>query len=118
MMNQVILVGRIAREPEPVELEDGRKVLSIPLAVSRSFKNVEGVYETDFINCVLWNEVANRTSEYCKVGDVIGVKGRLQTNNFEDKDGNKKNTMEVVAERVTFLSTNKNYQKENNLEER
>lgn len=107
-MNQVILVGRLTKDPEIIELEDGKKVTSMILAVHRSFKNVDGVYETDFIRCVLWNNVASTTTEYCKVGDVLGVKGRLQTSSYEDKDGNKKYVMDVMAEKVTFLSTRKN----------
>ena len=104
-MNQVILVGRLTKDPEIIELEDGKKVTSMILAVHRSFKNVDGVYETDFIKCVLWNNVASTTTEYCKVGDVLGVKGRLQTSNYEKEDGSKVFKLDVVAEKVTFLSS-------------
>ena len=107
MLNQSILVGRIVRDPEIKELETGTKVTNITLAVSRPFKNIQGEYDTDFINCVLWRGIAESTAEYCRKGDMIGVRGRLQTRHFETADEVKHNLIEVVAEKVTFLS-NKN----------
>lgn len=102
MLNQVVMVGRLTSDPEINEVENDRKVATITLAVQRSYKNAEGVYETDFIKCTLWNGIAENTAEYCKKGDVIGVKGRIQTTNVDDKI-----VMEVVAERVSFLSSRK-----------
>ena len=104
MLNQVVLVGRLTKDPEVIESENGKKRTYIIVAVNRSFKNVNGEYETDFIKCILWNSVAENTCEYCKKGDVIGVKGRLQTSNYE-KDGEIKYVLEVIAEKVTFLSS-------------
>ena len=75
MLNQTIVVGRLVSDPAVRELEDGKKVSNITLAVPRSYKNGDGEYETDFIDCELWNAVANNTAEYCKKGDVIGVSG-------------------------------------------
>lgn len=106
MLNQMVLVGRLVKDPEVRELEGGKKVSNITLAVPRNFKNAEGEYETDFINCVLWSGVAENTSEYCKKGDLIGVKGRVQTGSYE-KDGETVYTQEVVAEKVTFLQSTK-----------
>lgn len=111
MLNQAILVGRLVADPEVKELESGKQVSTITLAVQRSYKNEEGVYETDFITCNLWNVIAQNTSEYCKKGDIIGVKGRIQTDTYE-KDGETKYAMNVVAEKVTFLSS-KSHDKEN-----
>ena len=102
MLNQVVMVGRLTSDPEINEVENDRKVATITLAVQRSYKNAEGVYETDFIKCTLWNGIAENTAEYCKKGDVIGVKGRIQTTNVDDKI-----VMEVVAEKVSFLSSRK-----------
>ena len=102
MLNQVVMVGRLTSDPEINEVENDRKVATIILAVQRSYKNAEGVYETDFIKCTLWNGIAENIAEYCKKGDVIGVKGRIQTTNVDDKI-----VMEVVAEKVTFLSSRK-----------
>lgn len=100
MLNQVLMVGRLVAKPIVEENENGRKVSEITLAVSRSFKNAEGIYETDFIKCTLWNDIAENTVEYCNKGDVIGVKGRLQC-----LGGNE---LQVIAEKVTFLANNKN----------
>lgn len=112
MLNQAVLVGRLVADPEVKELEGEKKVSTITLAVQRSYKNEEGIYETDFITCNLWNGVAQNTSEYCKKGDIIGVKGRIQTDSYE-KDGEKKYTMNVIAEKVTFLSSRQHDEKEN-----
>ncbi len=106
-MNNVILVGRLTQNPEIVEIDDSRKVTAVILAVNRNFKNADGIYETDFIRCILWNSMASTTTEYCHVGDVIGVKGRLQTSKYEDENKKVHYITDVIAERVTFLSTNK-----------
>ena len=106
MLNQVVLVGRLTDDLEVITKENGKKVTTMNLAVQRSFKNSEGIYETDFIRCILWNAVAQSTSEYCKKGDIIGVKGRLQVTNYDDSEGKKKYITEVIAEKVTFLSSN------------
>ncbi len=105
MLNQVVLVGRLTDDLEVITKENGKKVTTMNLAVQRSFKNSEGIYETDFIRCILWNAVAQSTSEYCKKGDIIGVKGRLQVTNYDDSEGKKKYITEVIAEKVTFLSS-------------
>ena len=110
-MNQVILVGRLVSDPEMTITENNTKRSSITIAINRSFKNSEGIYETDFIRCILWNSIASNTCEYCKTGDVIGIKGRLQTRSYEENE-QKKYIMEVIAEKITFLSSNKNSEKE------
>ena len=106
MLNNAVIVGRIVQNPELKEPEKGGKLANIVLAVPRSFKNSNGEYETDFINCTLWRGIAESTAEYCKKGDLVGIKGRIQTSNYQDSEGNKKYTTEVVAEKVTFLSKN------------
>ena len=110
MLNNVILVGRLTQDPEITEIEEGKKVTTVILAVNRNFKNADGVYDTDFIRCILWNSVASTTTEYCRVGDVIGVKGRLQTSKYEDENKKTHYITDVIAERVTFLSTNKKHE--------
>ncbi len=107
MLNQVVLVGRLTDDVQVINRENGKKVSSLVLAVQRTFKNSEGVYEADFIRCTLWNAVASSTSEYCHKGDIVGIKGRLQVNSYQDKDGTTKYTTEVIAEKVTFLSSKK-----------
>lgn len=95
MLNNLTIVGRLVSDPEINETEEGYKTTIIKLAVPRSFKNVEGIYETDFIPVRLFKGIAENTVEYCRKGDLVGVKGRLQSNN---------NKLEVIAEKVTFLS--------------
>lgn len=120
MVNNVILVGRLTADPEIIEIDEDKKVTTVILAVNRNFKNIDGVYETDFIRCVLWNSIASTTTEYCHVGDVIGIKGRLQTSKYEDENKKVHYAVDVIAERVTFLSTNKKHEvtneEENNKE--
>lgn len=96
MLNQIVLVGRLVKELELKELESGKKVCNITLAVPRSFKNSKGEYETDFIDCALWENIAENTVEYCHKGDLIGIKGRLQT---------EEETLYVMAEKITFLNS-------------
>lgn len=107
MLNQIILVGRLVKTPEVIETESGKKMSYITLAISRTFKNADGEYDTDFIDCVLWEVVAESTSEYCKQGDIVGVKGRVQSRMIEDEDGNNYKKMEVIADKITFLSSKK-----------
>ena len=104
MLNQTVLVGRLVADPETKKLEDGKEVSNITLAVQRSYKNEKGEYDCDFIDCTLWNGVATNTAEYCKKGDIIGVKGRVQTDTYE-VDGESRKRMSVIAEKVTFLSS-------------
>ena len=107
MLNQIVIVGRLVKDPELRQTEGGKKVTNITLAVPRSYKNSNGEYETDFIDCVLWTGIAETAATYCKKGDLIGVRGRIQTAIVEKEDGKKKRT-EIIAEKVTFLSTKKN----------
>ncbi len=104
MLNQAVLVGRIVQTPELKDTDKG-KVANITLAVPRSFKNSNGEYDTDFISCVLWKGIAESTVEYCKKGDLVGVKGRIQTRDVELDDETHKKYVEVIAEKVTFLSS-------------
>ncbi len=103
MLNQVVLVGRLTRDITINKSDKGIKVATIPLAVPRSFKNVEGTYDTDFINCVAFDVVAENTSEYCSKGDIVGVKGRIQSRTIEKED-KKETNYEIICEKVTFLS--------------
>lgn len=107
MLNQIVLVGRLVQDPEIKELENGLKTSYITLAVPRNYKNSEGIYETDFIPCLLYKGIAENTVEYCKKGDLVGIKGRTQTRQVEDK-----NIIEIVAEQVTFLSSRKENEEE------
>ena len=108
MLNQIVLVGRLVKKPELRVTENGKKTSVITLAVPRNYKNMDGEYETDFLDCTLWTNVAENTSEYCQTGDMIGVKGRVQTRTITSDDGSKKRKTEIVAEKVTFLAQSEN----------
>lgn len=111
MLNLITLVGRLTSDPQINEVE-GKKVSTITLAVPRSFKNAEGEYENDFIDIVLWSAIAENTTEYCRKGDLVGIKGRVQTTINENEDGTKNYKLEVIAEKVTFLSSKKSNEEE------
>ena len=106
MLNQVVIVGRLVKDPELRETENGLKVTHITLAVPRSYKNQNSEYDTDFIDCRLWSVVADNANEFCKKGDLLGVKGRIETRVYEKED-EKKYLTEIIAEKVTFLSGKK-----------
>lgn len=105
MLNQIVLVGRLTSDLEVKELEGGKKETLLTLAIPRSFKNENGEYETDFITCRLFNNIAENTAEYCKKGDIVGIKGRLQSIVEENVLEEKVFKTEVIAEKVTFLSS-------------
>lgn len=111
-MNQVVLVGRLTDNPVVEETANGKKYTAINVAVQRNFKNADNIYETDFIRCVLWNGMAANTKEYCHTGDIVGIKGRLQNRSYENENKEVKYITEVIAERITFLSSGKVKNKE------
>ena len=111
MLNQVVLVGRLTRDIVVNKSDKGVKVATISLAIPRSFKNSEGLYDTDFVDCVAFDSIASNTSEYCKKGDIVGVKGRVQSRTIE-KEGKTEYLMEIIAEKVTFLSNKHPEEKE------
>ncbi len=104
-MNHVILVGRLTDEPDMLESNDQSRMV-INLAVPRTFKNSEGIYETDFLRCVLWNGIAKKTKEYCQKGDIVCVRGRLQVRSYENEENERKYMTEVMVESVAFVSNN------------
>ena len=104
MLNQTVLVGRLVRDPELNETENVNKIYSITLAVPRNYKNINGEYDTDFIPCTLWKGIAENAVEYCHKGDLLGVKGSLKTRKIE-QDETVRQVVEVVAEKVTYLSS-------------
>ena len=95
------MVGRLTRNVTVNKSDNGVKVATISLAIPRSFKNVEGGYDTDFIDCVAFDNIAENTKEYCEKGDIVGVKGRVQSRTVE-KDGKTEYLMDIIAEKITF----------------
>lgn len=106
VLNQVVLVGRLTRNIRINKGESGKKIATISLAIPRSFKNMDGTYDTDFVDCVAFENVASNTAQYCEKGDIVGVKGRIQSRVIEN-EGKKNYVMDIVAEKVTFLSSKK-----------
>ena len=105
-MNSVALVGRLTDDPEVKESADGIKRTVVTIAVSRDYKNSDGIYETDFIRCVLWNGIASATKNYCHKGDIVGVRGKIQTRKYENAEKETKYITEVIVDKVSFLSGN------------
>ena len=115
-MNITMLVGRLTKDSELRFTENEKKVGNFTLAINRDYKNINGEYETDFINCVVFGEQAETLNKYTQKGDLIGVQGRLQTRNYEDKEGKKHYITEVLVNKVQFLSTRNSQKNENNVE--
>lgn len=106
-MNTVNLIGRLARDAELRYTNSGAAVTSGNLAVQRNFKNANGDYEADFINFVAWGKTGELIAEHFKKGDMIGVNGRIQTRNYENKEGRTVYVTEVVVDQITFLNNGK-----------
>lgn len=102
-MNKVILVGNLTREPELSSTSSGVAMCRIGLAISRNYTNSEGNRETDFFNITAWRGLAERCGKYLHKGSKIGVVGSLQMRSFE-VNGEKRNTIDIIAEDVEFLS--------------
>lgn len=104
VINQVILVGRLTKDPEIRYTADGAPVANITLAVSRQFRNAAGEIDTDFVNCTVWRRTAENTANYCRKGSIIGVTGRIQTRSYENAERVRVYVTEVVADSVRFMS--------------
>lgn len=102
-LNHVILIGNLTRDPELRYTPDGTPVVNFTIAVNRFSGNLKNEKAVDFIPVVVWREQAQRCSEYLTKGSQVAVDGRLQIRSYEDKDGIKRKTAEVVAWRVEFL---------------
>ena len=104
MINRVVLVGRLTKDPVLRKTANGASVVSFTVACTRRFKQ-DGHPEADFINTVAWNKTADSVSQYTHKGSLVGVEGRIQTRNFDDKDGKRVYVTEVVADSVQFLES-------------
>lgn len=111
-MNKVILLGRLTRDPEQKTTPGGSVLANFRIAVSRSYKNTNGEYEADFLNCVAWRHTAEFISKHFKKGDMISLCGRIQTRSYEDPDGTKHYVTEIVAEEAGFGGVKKTEQAE------
>ena len=105
-MNNYTLIGRLVKDIEIKESENKKKYAYMTVAVNRTYKNSNDEYETDFIDMIVWNELAERVSTYCHKGDLIGVNGRIETRMITKEEHNEKITT-LVCDKVSFLSTKK-----------
>ncbi len=103
MLNRIILIGRLTRDPELRYVPSGQPVASFSLAVDRPFTNQAGERETDFIDIVAWRKLADQVSQHLSKGRLVAVEGRLQIRSYETQDGQKRKVAEVVADAVRFL---------------
>ncbi|TFE01449.1 single-stranded DNA-binding protein [Jeotgalibacillus salarius] len=103
MMNRVVLVGRLTKDPDLRYTPSGVAVATFTLAVNRAFTNQQGDREADFINCVVWRRPAENVANFLKKGSLAGVDGRIQTRSYENQEGKRVYVTEVNAESVQFL---------------
>lgn len=113
MINKVVLVGRLTKNPEYRTTPNGISVSTFTLAVNRTFTNSNGEREADFINVVTFKKQADNVNNYLSKGSLVGVEGRIQTRNYENNEGQRIYVTEVVAERVHFLDSKGNSQQNN-----
>lgn len=117
-MNKAILIGRLTKDPELKMTENTkREVCQFTIAVNRPYTNDDGERKADFINCVVWDKLAENLSKYQKKGNQVAVEGRIQTRNYDDKDGKKIYVTEIFVSNVTFLDSKGSNDSVNNLEE-
>jgi len=101
-MNIAILTGRLTRDPELRTTQSGVPVCSFTVAVDRRFKNASGEREADFIRCVAWRQTGEFISKYFRKGNKINVTGSIQTRSYDDKDGNRRDAVELVVDNAEF----------------
>ena len=104
-MNRVMLIGRLTAKPELRYTGSNLPFARFSVAVNRTFNNAQGERETDFINVIVWRKQAENVCNFLNKGSLVSVEGRLQTGSYDDKDGNKRYTMDVVADSVQFLES-------------
>nr|DAQ16363.1 MAG TPA: Single strand binding protein [Caudoviricetes sp.] len=115
-MNKVCLTGRITKNIELKYNQNNVAITSFNLAVTRKFKNQNGEYESDFINCIAYKSTAELLNKYVKKGDLLGIEGRIQTRNYEDKDGKRVYVTEVIVDSIDFLQSRKDESKQETTE--
>ncbi len=108
-VNKVILIGNLGRDPEIRQLESGAKVATFSLATTESYKNKEGnkIEQTEWHNIVLWRGLAEVAEKYLKKGNTIYVEGKIRTRSWDDKEGNKRYTTEIVGDNMTMIGGRK-----------
>ena len=107
MINNVVLVGRLTKDPDLRYTSSGSAVATFTLAVNRNFTNANGNREADFINCVIWRKPAENLDKYCNKGTLIGVVGRIQSRSYENQQGQRVYVTEVVCDNFQLLESMK-----------
>lgn len=105
-MNKFIGLGRLTKNPELRSTQSGLKVASFTLAINRNFKNKEGKYDADFLNCQAFKNTAEFIEKYFKKGSMMAITARAQTRNYDDNDGKKRFVTEFIVEEVYFAGSN------------
>ncbi|MBC6315837.1 single-stranded DNA-binding protein [Listeria grandensis] len=107
MINQVTIVGRLTEDPEIRWTSEDKAVVNVTIALNRFGKNRRLNNEADFIPCVIWGKQAENTVEYCQKGTLVGINGELQTRNYINREDKKVYVIEVLVDKIRFLSRNK-----------
>lgn len=107
MINNVVLVGRLVRDPELRYTPNNQAVATFSLAVNHNFKSQNGEREADFINCVIWRQQAENLANWAKKGALIGITGRIQTRSYENQQGQRVYVTEIVANDFQLLESRK-----------
>lgn len=115
MINTVALTGRLTYEPELKVTTSGVSVIRFQMAVDRNYQAQGQERQADFIDCIAWRQTAEFISRYFHKGDMIGIEGSIQTSNFTDKDGNKRKSVDVVANNVSFCGSKQQSNSNSNL---
>lgn len=113
-MNKVILIGRLARDPEMRTTMSGMNVTRFTIAVTRTYQDQNGERGADFINCVAWRKQAENIAKYCTKGTQVAVDGRIQTGSYDAQDGSKRYTTDIICDNVTFLGSKNDNNSYNN----
>lgn len=104
-MNKVILIGNLTADPELTVLSSGVKTCRFSLAVNREYKNANGQYDTDFLNCQAWRSTAENLVKYMRKGIKIAVTGSIQVRTYDNKDGEKRTVWEIQVSEIEFISS-------------
>ena len=114
MINRAVLTGRVTKDPELRTTQSGLSVAAFNLAVDRQYTTSQGKRDTDFISCVIWRKAAENFCKFTSKGSLVGIDGRIQTRNYDDKDGKRVYVTEVVVDNFALLESKKDRQNNNN----
>ena len=104
MINRYVAVGRLTKDPELRRTASGKAVTTFTLAINRSYQSNDG-QQADYIQCVMWNKVAENVAQYCSKGSLVGIEGRLRTRSYDNNQGQRVYVTEVICDSVQFLDT-------------